>query len=96
VISGIATFSANIALPGGFGPTYSLDLSAACATVSATGCSLVRIRVNGAPGGGFLLDGVSGVAAAPEISIWAMMLLGFAAVAWRLKTQRSAIPALAA
>ncbi len=96
VISGIATFSANIALPGGFGPTYSLDFSAACATVSATGCSLVRIRVAGAPGSGFLLDGVSGVAAAPEISVWAMMLLGFGAVAWRLKAQRGEIPALAA
>lgn len=96
VISGIATFSTNVALPGGFGPTYSLDLSAACATVSATGCSLLRVRVNGAPGSGFLLDGVSGVAAAPEISIWGMLLLGFAFVAWRLKAQRPVAPALAA
>jgi hypothetical protein len=96
VIAGVATFSANVALPGGFGPSYALDLSAACATVSATGCSLIRIRVSGAPGGGFLLDGVSGVAAAPELSVWAMMLLGFAGVAWRLKSRRIAFPAFAA
>jgi hypothetical protein len=96
VISGIATFSGNIALPGGFGPNYALDLSAACATVSASGCSLLRIRVNGAPGGGFFLDGVSGVASAPELSVWAMMLLGFAAVAWRLKSHRTAEPSYAA
>lgn len=95
IIGGVAIFSANIALPGGFGPAYALDLSAACATVSATGCSLIRIRVNGAPGGGFLLDGVSGVAAAPEPSIWALMVLGFGALAWRLKQRRVAIAALA-
>lgn len=95
VIGGIAVFSANTALPGGFGPGYSLDLSAACATISAAGCSLMRIRVTGAPGGGFTLDGVSGVAAAPEPSMWALMLLGFGAVAWRLKQRRVAAPAIA-
>jgi hypothetical protein len=95
VIGGIATFSTNIALPGGFGPGYALNLSTACATVSAAGCSLLRIRVNGAPGGGFMLDGVSGVAAAPEPSMWALMLLGFGAVAWRLKQRRIAVPATA-
>lgn len=95
VIAGVATFSANIALPGGFGPTYAMDLSAACASVSATGCDLVRIRVVGGPAGGFFLDGVSGVAAAPEPAAWALMLLGFAAVAWRLKQRRTAIPVYA-
>lgn len=95
VIAGVATFSANIALPGGFGPAYALDLSAACATVSAAGCSLIRVRVTGPPGSGFTLDGVSGVAAAPEPSIWALMVLGFGAIAWRLKQRRAAMPALA-
>ena len=89
VVGSVATFSANLALPAGLGPTYSLDLSALCSTVSATGCSLIRIRVTGAPGSGFLLDGVSGVASAPEPSMWALMLLGFAAVAWRLKRRRA-------
>lgn len=88
IIGGVAVFSANTALPRGFGPTYSLDLSAACATVSATGCSLIRIRVSGAPGNAFRLDGLSGVSAAPEPAAWALMMLGFGAVAWRLKKRR--------
>lgn len=95
VIGSVATFSANLALPAGFGPNYSIDLSALCSTVSATGCSLIRIRVTGAPGSGFTLDSVSGVAAAPEPSIWALMLLGFGALAWRLKQRRKASPAFA-
>jgi len=95
IIGGVAVFSANLALPAGFGPNYAMDLSALCSTVSATGCSLIRIRVAGAPGGGFFLDGVSGVAAAPEPSIWAMMLLGFGALAWRLKQRRLVSLALA-
>lgn len=95
VIGSVAVFSANLALPAGFGPNYPLDLSALCSTVSATGCSLIRIRVSGAPGGGFTLDGVSGVAATPEPSMWALMLLGFGAVAWRLKQRRAPAPTLA-
>ncbi|OFW99135.1 MAG: hypothetical protein A3E78_15625 [Alphaproteobacteria bacterium RIFCSPHIGHO2_12_FULL_63_12] len=93
VIGGVAVFSTNLTLPGGFGPTYALDLSALCTTVSSTGCSLLRIRVGGAPGSGFLLDGVSGVAATPEPSTWLLMILGFGALAFRLKQRRA--PALA-
>lgn len=95
VIGGIATFSANLALPGGLGTLHTLDLTALCATVSATGCSLLRIRVAGPLGSGFTLDGVSGVAAAPEPSAWALMIVGFGAVAWRLRRQRAQQPALA-
>lgn len=85
VIAGVATFSANIALPGGLGALHTLDLSAACASVSASGCSLLRIRVLGPPGSAFSVDGLSGVSIFPEPSVWALMLLGFGAVAWRLK-----------
>ncbi len=94
IIGGVATFSANSALPAGLGSLHTFDLSAACSAISVTGCSLLRISVNGAPGSGFLLDGISGVAAAPEPAAWALMLLGFGAVAWRLKRQRAA-PAFA-
>lgn len=90
IIGGVATFSANFALPAGLGSLHTFDLSAACSAISATGCSLLRISVNGAPGGGFLLDGVSGVAGAPEPAAWALMLLGFGAVAWRLKRRHFA------
>ncbi len=93
IVSGVAVFSGNIALPAGLGPNYTMDLSAACASVSVTGCSLLRIRVQGAPGGIFRLDGVSGVSAvsaAPEPATWALMILGFGAVAARLKSRRHA------
>ncbi len=89
IIGGVAIFATtNFNFPGGLGSIHNFDLSAACAGVSATGCSLLRIRVTSPPGGGFLLDGVSGVSAAPEASMWAMMLIGFGAVAWRLKKHR--------
>ncbi|HNR76889.1 MAG TPA: PEP-CTERM sorting domain-containing protein [Parvularculaceae bacterium] len=91
VVGGTAVFSVFTALPGGFGPSYVLDMSGACALISATGCSLLRIRVSGGPGSGFLLDGVSGVAAAPEPSIWGLMLLGFGATTWRLKNGRKVV-----
>lgn len=94
VIGGVATFSANLALPGGLGTLHTLDLTALCATISATGCSLLRIRVAGPAGSGFILDGVSGVAAAPELSAWSLMIVGFGAVAWRLRRQRALQPAL--
>lgn len=87
VIGGVATFSPNTALPGGFGPNYQLNLINACSALSATNtCSLLRITVNGAPGSGFSLDGVLGVT--PEPSAWALMLLGFGATTWRLKSGR--------
>lgn len=88
VVGGVATFSANLALPAGFGSVHTLDFSAACALISSTGCSLLRIRVAGPPGSAFQLDGVSGVAAAPEPAAWALMLMGFGAVAWRMKQRR--------
>lgn len=90
VIGATAVFSANIALPAGLASLHTLDLSTACAGVSAAGCSLLRFSVNGAPGGAFLLDGVSGVASAPEPRSWALMLIGFGAVAWRMKNRRRA------
>jgi hypothetical protein len=88
VVGGVATFSANVALPAGFGSVHTLDLSAACAAISATGCSLLRVRVQGPSGSAFRLDGVSGVAAAPEPVAWALMMTGFGAVAWRMKRMR--------
>jgi hypothetical protein len=90
VVGGVAIFSGNFALPAGFASVHTLDLSTACAAISSTGCSLLRIRVRGPAGVAFRLDGVSGVAATPEPDVWALMLMGFGAVAWRLKRQRRA------
>lgn len=91
IIGGVATFSAgSIALADmGAGGVQNFDLSALCSTVSATGCSLVRIQniaSFGTPG--VLLDGVSGVTNAPEPAAWALMMLGFGGIAWRLKDAR--------
>ena len=89
IVSGVATFSAETAFTAGAGGLYSLDLSGACSGVSATGCSLLRVRNAGGFGGGaFFLDGVSGVAAAPEPAVWGLMLLGFVGVAAQLKRRR--------
>jgi hypothetical protein len=91
VIAGVATFSGEFVLvDDGSGPTLSADLTSACAGVSATGCSLLRIRNAGSLLGstGVLLDGVSGVTAAPEPAVWALMILGFIGTAWRLKSAR--------
>jgi len=88
IIGGVATFSAgSVALfDSGAGGSFPLDLTALCATVSATGCSLVRFQnfvAIGSPG--FVLDGVSGVTNAPEPGVWALMIIGFSLLAWRLK-----------
>jgi len=91
VIGGVATFSAgSIAFADlGAGGIRNFDLSALCATVSATGCSLVRIQNIASFGAaGAFIDGISGVSNAPEPSVWLMMILGFAGVAWRLKAGR--------
>jgi hypothetical protein len=94
IIGGVATFSAG-SIPYvdmGAGGVFSADFSALCATVSATGCSLVRIQnlaAFGTPGA--LIDGVGGVSNAPEPAAWALMMLGFAGVGWRLKTARNRI-----
>lgn len=90
VIGGVATFTANLQVTG-LGALHSFDFSAACAALSPAGCSLLRVRVAGPAGSAFALDGVSGVAAAPELSAWALMLLGFAFVAMRLKQMRPAV-----
>ncbi len=94
IVGGVATFSTEVAFAGGAG-IFNFDLSTQCSAISLTGCSLLRIRTLGGFGRGpFHLDGVSGVAAAPEPAAWALMLFGFAGVAWRLKRQRAAAPAL--
>lgn len=46
----------------------------------ATGATVDYVSVNGAP--------TDVTAPTPEPSIWAMMILGFAGIAWRLKSQR--------
>lgn len=91
IIGGVATFSAGsfaFADLGG-GGVQNMNLTALCATISATGCSLLRIQniaAFGTPGA--LLDGVSGVTNAPEPAAWALMMLGFAGIGWRLKEAR--------
>lgn len=94
IIGGVATYSAGSVafVDTGAGGVQNFDLTALCSTVSATGCSLLRIQnlaSFGTPG--VLLDGVSGVSNAPEPAAWALMMLGFAGVGWRLKQNRSRI-----
>lgn len=89
VIGGVATYSGEIVLGDGAGVLNS-DLSALCSSVSSTGCSLLRLRnVFNFNSAGALLDGVSGVSNAPEPKAWALMLLGFAAIGWKLKDARA-------
>lgn len=91
IISGVAVYSAgSLAFADlGAGGTLGFDLTSLCATVSATGCSLVRIQ-NVASFGvpGVSIDGISGVTNAPEPAAWALMMLGFSGIAWRLKHSR--------
>lgn len=90
VIAGVATFSGEFVLVDmGAGGVLNADLSALCTTVSATGCSLVKFRNAGsinAPGA--FLDAVSGVTTVPEPGAWALLMLGFAGIGWRLKQRR--------
>lgn len=91
IIGGVATFSAGSVsfADMGAGGVQSLNLTALCSSVSATGCSLVRIQNIAAIGTpGVLLDGISGVTNAPEPAAWALMMLGFAGIGWRLKEVR--------
>lgn len=91
VIGGVATFSGEFVLvDDGSGAGVGGDLTALCSGVSATGCSLLRLRNAGTLMGstGFAVDGVSGVTTAPEPSVWALMILGFAGTAWRMKQRR--------
>lgn len=88
IIGGVAVFSAETNFTGGAG-AFTFDFSSQCQAISADGCSLVRVRTLGGLGRGpFRLDGISGVGAAPEPSAWALMLMGFAGVAFRLKRRR--------
>ncbi len=90
VIGGVATFSGEFAFADfGAGGVQNFDLTALCSTVSASGCSLLKIRnVAAFNTPGALIDGVSGVSNAPEPTVWALMMLGFAGVGWRLKEAR--------
>lgn len=91
VIGGIATFSGEFVLvDAGGGGTLNANLTTACAGVSASGCSLLRVRNAGSLLGstGIQLDAISGVTTAPEPSVWALMILGFVGTAWRLKSAR--------
>ncbi len=90
VIGSVATFSGEFAFADlGGGGVQNFDLTTLCSTVSSTGCSLLRIRnVAAFNTPGALLDGVSGVSNAPEPAAWALMMLGFAGVGWRLKQAR--------
>ncbi len=94
LVGGVAVFSAETSFTGGAG-LFTFDFTARCALISSTGCSLVRVRAAAGIGrGAFRLDGVSGVGAAPEPAAWALMLLGFGGVAWRLKRARCGASAL--
>ncbi|NWG70242.1 MAG: hypothetical protein HXY23_01345 [Parvularculaceae bacterium] len=91
VISGVATFSGEFVLvDAGLGGALSADLTSHCATVSLSGCSLLRIRNAGSLLGstGIQLDAVSAVTTAPEPAAWALMIVGFLATALRLKSVR--------
>jgi len=94
VIGGVATFSSEFVLVDmGSGGVLGADLSAQCSALSATGCSLVRIRNAGALFGslGLGLDAVSGVTNVPEPSVWALMVLSFGAIGWRIKKARKTL-----
>jgi hypothetical protein len=86
IVGGVAVYSAETSFTGGAG-VFTFDFLSRCALISSTGCSLVRVRTLT---GAFRLDGISGVGAAPEPAAWALMILGFCAVAWRLKRARRA------
>lgn len=96
LISGVATFSGEFVLvDNGSGTALTGDLSSLCSGVSASGCSLLRVRNAGSLLGstGIALDtvgGFSAVTAAPEPAAWALMILGFIGTAWRLKSARQA------
>ena len=90
-VGGVAVFSAESSFVETSGGVFNLDLSAACSGISASGCSLLRIRTT--PAGfisqGLALDGVSGVTSAPEPEAWVLAILGFMGLAIRLKAVRA-------
>ena len=75
--------SISVTLTNGVNEITSAALSGYC--VSIGGCDIVILQ---AAGGGttFAVDRV--LARTPEPSAWALMILGFAGVAWRLKATR--------
>lgn len=91
VIGGVATFTGEfVIIDSGAGGALALpDFSAQCSAISPTGCSLLQIRnafsFNSA---GALIDGVSGLSAAPEPATWMLMMLAFAGLGLRLKRLR--------
>lgn len=87
IIGGVAIFTATQNFPNSAGPA-SFDFSADCALISATGCNLVRYQITGSPVADFSLDGTSAISGAPEPGIWMLMIIGFVAMAWRLKQLR--------
>lgn len=86
IVNGVAVFTANQNFRG-VGP-QSFDFSTECASFSPLGCTLVRFTVTGSPAGVFTLDGVSSLASTPEPGQWALMILSFIMIAWRLKALR--------
>lgn len=91
IVGGVPTFTPNLNFPGA-GGTATFDFAASCAAISSAGCTLLRIRVIGPPAASFALDGVSGVSVAPEPGAWMLLVLGFIAVASRLKAMRRGAP----
>ena len=88
VVGGTPIFSGEFVLADmGSGGVLGGDFSGLCSGVSVSGCSLVKFRnvvsLNGSPGA--ILDSVSGVTNAPEPGTWALMMLGFAGLGWRMK-----------
>lgn len=94
VVGGTTVFTTAQTLTiGTGGGNFILDFSADCATLAATGCSIIRLTNNGGFfQGASILDGVSGVASAPEPATWALMILGFAGIGARLKQTRAHAP----
>jgi hypothetical protein len=95
VIGSVATFSGEFVLVDtGVGGVLSADLTTHCASVSLTGCSLLRVRNAGSLLGstGVQLDAISGVTTAPEPAVWTLMILGFLGTALRLKSLRGRRP----
>ncbi|MEL7490236.1 MAG: hypothetical protein AAGJ73_05910 [Pseudomonadota bacterium] len=73
-------FVINIAGPGTF-TLPSAVFTSACTGIG--GCNSVLLNVTGA--GSFTANVVS---SAPEPSVWALMIIGFAGLAWRMKAAR--------
>ncbi|MGF1543947.1 MAG: PEP-CTERM sorting domain-containing protein [Parvularculaceae bacterium] len=91
VVGGVATFFPGSPLVGlNAGGVLTTDVASSCSFAPGSSCSLIRIQNLFSTGGeGFVVDAVSAVSTVPEPGAWALMLLGFAGVAWRVKAARS-------